>query len=255
MTDRPKVIAIHQPCYLPWLGYLHKIWFSDVFVLHDNVQYTKKSFIKRVLIRKAGVRDESEYLIVPLKQHSDFDLIRNIRVDPSRDWRRKHLAKLEAAYRDAPFFGRYYPAVQDLFREVEGLDYLADVVEAGLRLLLNLLECKTRMVRSSALPVEGRKSEYNLNLVKHFGGQVYYSGTVAAGYQSEEEYRREGLALLYNRMYAHVQTHPYRQPQGNFINGLSSLDALFNVGAEGIRNLFEEYEVGLLAALSRGEPG
>ncbi len=255
MDPKPKIVAIHQPCYLPWLGYLHKIWFSDVFILHDNVQFTKKSFIKRVLIRKPHAPGESDYLIMPLKKHSDFELIKDIRVDHSQDWRRKHLVKMTEAYRGAPYFSRYFPAVERMFGEVVGMESLTDVIEKGIRLFMELLECPTQVVRSSALPVQGQKSEYNLNLVRHFGGQVYYSGTVAAGYQSEEEYRAAGVALLYSRIFAYLGEHPYAQPQGEFINGLSSLDALFNIGAEGIKALFADYEIGLRSALSRGDAG
>lgn len=254
MDPKPKIVAIHQPCYLPWLGYLHKIWFSDVFVLHDNVQYTKKSFIKRVLIRKPHSAGESDYLILPLKQHSDFDLIKDIRVDNSQDWRRKHLVKMTEAYRGAPHFGRYFPAIERMFGETAGMESLTDVIEKGIRLLMELLECRTRLVRSSALPVGGQKSEYNLNLVKQFDGKVYYSGSVAVGYQSDEEYRAAGVALLYSTIHAYVREHPYSQPQGEFINGLSSVDALFNIGAEGIRALFADYETGLRSALASGQP-
>ena len=136
--------------------------------------------------------------------------------------------------------------------ETAGMDSLTDVVQHGVHLFSALLNCRTRIVRSSELPVSGVKSQYNVNLVKHLGGNVYYSGSVAAGYQGEDEYRAAHCVLLYSKVFAYLEQHPYEQAQGPFVNGLSMLDALFNIGTEGIKNLFAGYEAELrqeLAAL------
>ena len=84
-------------------------------------------------------------------------------------------------------------------------------------------------------------------------GAAGEADALVAGYQSEEEYRAAGLTLLYNRIYSYLQAHPYLQPQGDFINGLSAVDALFNVGVGGIRMLSEDYETGLRLALTPRE--
>lgn len=238
----PRIIAIHQPCYLPWLGYMHKVCFSDVFVLHDNVQYEKKSFIRRVLIRKAPGSTESEYLIVPLRKHSDFALIRDLRVDHSQPWHLKHLRRIQQVYSRAPRFKEYFPPIVSLLEASTGVDALTDLVEFGLRCFTDLLGSRTTIVRSSQLPVTGVKSEYNVNLVRHLGGNIYYSGTVAAGYQAEEDFTSHGIQLTYSCLYRYLEEHPYEQSQGSFINGLSMLDALFNIGVDGIRELFVRYE-------------
>ena len=43
-------VAIHQPNYLPWMGYFHKMHHADVFIFLDDVQFTKGSHINRVKI-------------------------------------------------------------------------------------------------------------------------------------------------------------------------------------------------------------
>jgi len=92
-----KIISIHQPAYLGWLGYFHKIFYSDIFVVHDAVEFSRKSFIKRTLIRKSNT-DESTYLILPAQKHSDFCSIIEMHLDETIDWRTSHLRKINSAY-------------------------------------------------------------------------------------------------------------------------------------------------------------
>lgn len=40
-------VTIHQPEHLPWLGFFHKMAFCDVYVLLDNVQFTKNNYQNR----------------------------------------------------------------------------------------------------------------------------------------------------------------------------------------------------------------
>ena len=44
-----RVAAIHQPQYLPWLGYFDKLLAADVFVYLDDVQYVKNEWKNRKL--------------------------------------------------------------------------------------------------------------------------------------------------------------------------------------------------------------
>ncbi|MBI3637246.1 MAG: WbqC family protein, partial [Candidatus Rokubacteria bacterium] len=44
-------VAIHQPHYLPWLGYLAKWAAADVFIVLDTVQYEKNGWQNRNRIK------------------------------------------------------------------------------------------------------------------------------------------------------------------------------------------------------------
>ena len=59
------IISAHQPAYLPWAGYLHRIAISDVFVILDNVQFEKNSFTNRNRIKSPS---GSVWLTVPVSQ-------------------------------------------------------------------------------------------------------------------------------------------------------------------------------------------
>ena len=73
------IVAIHQPNYLPWLGYFYKIAKCDMFVLLDNVQYAKNSFINR---NKIKTPQGELWLTVPVKSKGRFgQLIKEVEID------------------------------------------------------------------------------------------------------------------------------------------------------------------------------
>ena len=52
------IVAIHQPHYLPWLGYLHRMAQVDLFILLDHVQFERRNYQNRTrsasTARRAG---------------------------------------------------------------------------------------------------------------------------------------------------------------------------------------------------------
>jgi hypothetical protein len=95
-------ISIHQPNYLPWLGFFDKIKQSDKFVIFDNVQYPrgKNHFGNR---NKIKIHNNSKWLTVPVAGKSQKLNINEIGFKNS-DWRNEHLRLIEIFYKDAPFF-------------------------------------------------------------------------------------------------------------------------------------------------------
>jgi hypothetical protein len=237
-----KVVSIHQPGYLPWLGYLHKILYSDLFILHDQVEYSKRVFIARVLIRKPESPTESIYLTVPLRKHSDFIQIKDLLVDTSQKWQTKHLNLIQAAYRKAPHFEAYFPVIEKSLLDTRGVESFVDVAHLTLKAFLKLFNYDKEFPLSSRLPVSGKKSEYNVNLVRHFQGTVYLSGSFGKEYQSDEEFIQHGISVVYQDIFEYLAANPYPVFYGEFINGLASIDALFNVGVDGIKNILEKYQ-------------
>src|SRR5215470_5119272 len=96
------VLTIHQPAYLPWLGYFDRIAQSDAFIFLDNVQFERNSFTNRNRIKTAN---GPIWLTVPVRLNGHLDqTILATEIDERRDWRRKHLRAIEQNYRRAPCF-------------------------------------------------------------------------------------------------------------------------------------------------------
>lgn len=228
-----KVVAVHQPNYFPWLGYFEKIARSDVFVLLDDVQIGSRSLLNRVFVQTPAGQG---YLRVPLRRHHRQDPINTVHPS-SDDWQAQGAAMLEF-YKNAPHFDACFPAVRSAILDCHSGQTIAEINTSLLKRVCGLLNVDTEFVNSSDLGVASGKAQRMIDITKAVGGSVYYSGTGARGYQREADFQAAGLTLVYQDFHTFMETHPYEQHQGReFIHGLSVLDAMFNIGADGIQDL------------------
>ena len=235
-------VAIHQPNFLPWIGYFYKIWASDIFILHDNVEYTKHSFTKRVFIRKYPTELEHDYLIVPLKKHSDFALISDLKICHEQNWQQKQINKLYYVYHKAPFFKDYFPTIEQTILSSYQATHLVDFNRQLILDILSLLDIERTIVLSSEIPVRGfQADEYNAELVAYYGADLYISGIGAKKYQFTTTYAERGISLIYNEIGNYLKNIPPQYPI-QFDRSLSILDALFYLGTEGILDIFASYQ-------------
>src|SRR5207302_5906181 len=92
-----------------------------------------------------------------------------------------------------------------------------------------LLGLRAELVKSSTLGVELTKADRLIEICRRLGADTYLSGHGAKKYQDEAQFHAQGLRLFYSDF----APSPYRQLWGDFLPGLSVLDALFNLGRDG----------------------
>lgn len=232
-------VAIHQPHFLPWLGYLHRMAQADLFVLLDHVQFERRNYQNRTLIR---MNDEGRWLTVPVVQHSQKERIVDKEVDNRLDgtkwWADNHVSTLRHAYRQAPFFEKYSEQIKTLF--ATRWDKLAQINQASLDLLRDAFGITTKLVRSSELDVEGARGDLILNICKAVGADTLIAGMGGSrGYLDIEGFQREGVRIAF-----HEWTHPEypqcadRKNAAPFLKGLSAIDMLLNCGERSRTLLF-----------------
>ena len=240
-----RTVAIHQPNYLPWLGYFYKIWAADVFVFHDDVQYSKQSLTKRTHIRANHHSSEKKYLSIPLAQHSDSSLISDLKINHSTTWHLQHLRQLKALYQKSPFFDIYFPTIETWLLAAPDYTHLAEWNIGLIKNISALFEKnKTVFYQSSQLPLTElhlKGNDYNLALVQYTSGTHYLSGIGARKYQEEGIFEKANVTIHYNHIGAYIEEKKYIQQQGAWLGGLSILDAIFNIGMVEIENLFLQY--------------
>lgn len=225
------IVAIHQPNFLPWLGYLERMIRADLFILLDHVQFERRNYQNRTRIRLDG---HSHWLTIPVEQHSQQERIVDKKIDyPAlgdlRWWGANHLKTLRHAYRDAPFIDEYAPPLQVLLESRPGR--LVDLNLASLDFLRDALGIETPMLRSSAMNVGGARSELILNLCLAVGADTYLAGMGGSrDYLDCAAFARAGITVAWQDF-----DHPrYAQcgGDGDFVAGLSAVDLLFNHGAQ-----------------------
>lgn len=222
------IVAIHQPNYLPWLGYFAKIAQADEFVFLDDAQYSKNSYINRVQI--AGDRGP-RWLTIPVTYTFSDPINRVAFARP--DWRKSHLDKLFVAYRNAAAFRATWPWLEELYASMPS-DNLASTNAAAIVRIATRLGLEPVFHFSSALGIQGRADQRLAAIVNAIApGGTYLSGNGGATYQAEDTFSRAGLTLRYSKF-----VHPrYPQGEGEFMPGLSVLDAIFHLGWRGTGNL------------------
>ena len=219
-----KTIAIHQPNYLPWQGYFHKIAHCDVFVFLDDVPFSKGSLTNRTYYRQKKHTTKKAYLTVPLKKHSSGTLIKDLQIDHSQNWQQRQLNQIQNTYSDAPAFDKAYSLFSKWIDASVNYMYLSEWNQFLITQLSDLIGLSPNFICSSTLPVNGKASEYIIKIVQYLGGSIYLSGTGAKKYQNDKDYRQAGIQLKYS-LFTEI---PYYQEQGTWLNGLSVIDALIN---------------------------
>ena len=232
------IVAIHQPHFLPWLGYLDRMARADVFVVLDHVQFERRNYQNRSMIRMAG---EARWLTVPVVQRSQkeriVDKLVDNRPDSSRGWGANHYATLRHAYREAPFFGQYAPALKQILES--HWEHLVDLNLANLQFLRQAFGIRTRLVRSSQLGgVDAAKCELILQLCKTLGADTLLAGLGGSRkYLDPRAFEAAGVRIVH-----HAFEHPAYPQCGAqpFIAGLAAIDLLFNSGPRSSELLFGE---------------
>jgi WbqC-like protein family len=220
-------VAIHQPHFLPWLGYLHRMAQVDAFVLLDHVQFERRNYQNRTMIR---MDDEARWLTVPVVQRSQKERIIDKAIDNRPDgakcWASNHFATLRHAYRRAGFFGTYASAIKQLFETQR--ERLVELNQAGLDILREAFGIATPLVRSSELDLSGARSDLILEICRALGARTLLAGLGASRvYLDVEAFERAGVKIEY-----HEFRHPEYPQNGSapFMPGLSAVDLLFNCG-------------------------
>jgi len=226
------IVGAHQPHYLPWVRLIDKIARSDVFILLDDVQFTRNGFQNRVKIKHA---QGTMYLTVPVLDPFGKP-IREVRINTQVRWRAKHQAALITNYVKAPYFAQYRDLVMSIYDRP--WESLVECSMYALEVVLGALGVRTRLVRSSELGVPGKGTERLVGLCQAVGATVYLSGDFAVGRHFDPtEFAPHGIEV--RRQGWQCPTYRQQHPQLGFLPELSVVDLLFNEGAQGLAVLLE----------------
>lgn len=219
------IVSIHQPQYLPWLGYFDKIEKSDVFVFLDNVQFKKNEWQNRNRIKTS---DGWQWLSVPVI-HSFTQKISDVEINNTVQWGRKHLNALVTHYSKAPFFKDHIGFFEQAL--VQEWRYLADINIHMIHYLTEALGLPDKkFVLASELESRDGSTERLIDICKQLEGDVYLSGKDGARYMDTEMFEKEGIQVVFQD-YRHPR---YNQLYGDFEPFLSAVDLLFNCGPDSL---------------------
>lgn len=230
-------ITIHQPEYLPWVGFFHKMLQADLYVVLDNVQFKKNNFQNRnrLIDRDGNVFWSS--VPVCMKGHIEKN-IADMRIDNSKPWQRKIWGRIESAYCRHPYFKYMEEKVSPLLHTK--YSRLIDLNMAIMGMFRQEFGIKTKIIKASQLEVDGKRSDLLANIVKRVGGKTYLSGPSGQEYLESSTFVSRNIDLEFHDF------TPISYPAKIYKPYLSALDLFMNVGPSardylGLR--VDQYEV------------
>jgi hypothetical protein len=226
-------IAISQPTYLPWIGYLDLIDQVDTFVLLDNVQFEKQSWQQRNRIKTpTGL----QWLTVPVLFRGRFgQLINEVEIRDVDFWR-NHLRAIELNYRRAPFFDDYFEELSSRIKtRCSSAALIADLDIRLIEWFTDVLEIRTPLLLSSRLEQPGKRTELLANICASLEGKQYVSPLGSAAYllQEIDVLLDKGIDVVFQ----HYEHPRYRQLFPPFCPYASILDLIFNEGERALEIL------------------
>jgi len=234
MSEKP--VTIHQPDFMPWLGFFVKVLRSGTFVVLDHVQNNVKdgSWFRRVRFQASG---KPSWVSVPLDrpESGPFLPLNEMKVSGGVATTRlfeKYKKTIQQTYARAPYFDEFFP----LFSAYMDSE-TASLMERNMAFnmaVLDLLEFEGKVVYSSQLGLTSSSNQLLIDILKATDAKTYLCGDGADGYQDDTLFEDAGISVVRNNF----KPVPYPQVgTKEFLPGLSILDALFNLGAAGTRAL------------------
>lgn len=220
-----RTVVIHQPDFLPYLGFFHRFLLADLWVVLDDVQFLaggSKSWHNRDKIKTP---QGERWLTVGIKKVPTETMINEVFLAED-DWKKKNLNLLRENYRKAPFFDGVFPCLEKLYSH--DCIKLTDFNMRSIEMLMEMFDVKIETVFASTLNASGRKTERLVDICKKVGATAYLTGVGSKDYLEEPPFEAEGIKVVWQDF-----KHPvYPQLHGEFMPYLSSIDLLFNCGIE-----------------------
>lgn len=220
------IVSIHQPNYLPWLGFFDKIKRSDLFVIFDDVQFPrgKKHFGHRNQIKTPN---GAKWLSVPIKNKSDMVMFNETLINYETTWQKDHCNLIKNNYQKTPYFNDYYQDIENIIMtEYKSLTELSTDL---IRYFMTQLDIRTTIAYSSELSESwenGADKIFSILDNTNATGYLTGSGPGSKKYIKEEDFNRLGI----NLQWQNYECKEYNQLFGDFIPYLSVVDLLFNHG-------------------------
>lgn len=225
-----KKIAIVQSNYIPWKGYFDLIAAVDEFILYDDVQFTRRDWRNRNLIKTPR---GAQWLTVPVQSRGRYrQTIRETEIDGT-DWAAKHWQTLSRNYARATHFDETAAWLAPLYND-RSHALLAPLNRAFIEAICGQLGIDTRISDSADYRLAEGKTERLVSLCEQAGGTEYLSGPAARDYLDPAAFEDRGIGLTW---FDYDGYPPYPQLWGEFTHRVSILDLLFNCGKDAGRHM------------------
>jgi hypothetical protein len=219
-----KKVLITQSNYIPWKGYFDAINTCDVFVVYDDMQYTKRDWRNRNQIKTAG---GLKWLTIPVEVSGKFSQKINETKIADTTWPKSHLEIIRQNYKSANSYKEVLEFVEEMYLSCKS-DFLTEINLHFITKINQFLGIKTEIKYSSEFILHEEKTQRLVNICSQLNGTDYYTGPAAKDYMEENKFTEKNINVHYFDYSGYPE---YEQLYGEFVQGVSILDLIFNTGA------------------------
>jgi len=215
-------VAVIQSNYIPWKGYFDIIHDVDLFIFHDDLQYTKNDWRNRNRIKTPK---GPTWLSIPVGTDEHRQICAVELRDPA--WARKHWEQIRRHYSAAPYFADYQDFLERTYLATSWRT-LSELNQHLIRTVSrDILGIPTQFADSREYALTKRKQDRVLELLLKTGTHVYVSGPSARDYIDEAYFRDNGIEVVW-KSYGGYPEYPQFHPP--FDHAVTILDLLFHTG-------------------------
>jgi len=240
-------VVVHQPYFLPWIGYFSKLFYADKFIVLDDVNYPAHQLINRTKI--INPQGEVMWVTLPIGEHI-YTKIKDINlaslpykeIDKHRE-RDKINRTLKSSYSKARFFKSNITAIENILTDsFNNSDLLSEINVSIIVHIMNLLELKTpQIIYSSQFQTTNDATDRIISLCKKNQCDTLITGS---GGLEKHDWDKMSDNEINTCVQYYYENHPTyyqtRRTQLGFERALSIVDCIFNEGIEYTKSLITD---------------
>ncbi|TAE25251.1 MAG: hypothetical protein EAZ91_19340 [Cytophagales bacterium] len=239
-------LAIMQPYFLPYIGYLQLMNAVDRFVFYDDVAFINRGWVNRNRMLVSG---REHLFTVPLIDASQNKAIRDINVSSDPKWRGKLLKTVEQSYKKAPLYETVMPMLEKIVNFTGGDQgdlSVADYIVHSFTELTAYLDITTALVPSSTIYENGhlKAQERILDICRQEGATRYINPVGGQALYDRNYFAEAGIQLnfIQSKRVAYNQQIGKVAP-AEFVPWLSILDVLMMNDVNTVRGMLNEFDL------------
>lgn len=221
-----RIVVIHQPDFMPYLGFFDRLCKADIYVILDTVQYVRNTSRAWTSRDKIKTKQGEKWITISTQKAPRDTAIKDILLSDEIPWKENNLNLIKENYHKSLFYDEIFPYVEQLYSTP--CEKLVDFNIMSIQMLIDLFDIEIDIRKASDMDTKGKNNTLVVDIVKKVGCHKYLSGIGARDYYDPMVYKNAGIEVIWQDF-----KHPvYPQQFGDFIPNLSSIDLLFNCGIE-----------------------
>lgn len=234
-SSQKMKLAIMQPYFMPYIGYFQLLNAVDVFIVYDNIQFTKKGWFHR---NRILVNGKDKMLSIPLKKDSDYlNISQRYLADNFDKVKSKILRRITQSYLKAPYYGEVMPIIEKCFEKDTG--NMFEFIYNSLKQTVQFLEIETPIIISSEVSIDhSLKSQTKvIAFCKELGADIYINPIGGKSLYDFNSFNKEGIDLKFLQ----PDSIEYKQFGNDFVPWLSIVDVMMFNPVFKIRKYLNQY--------------